>query len=83
MAMPQANGKAAIAYLNDSDSTLWPDGSASVASDLEDGKYVMVHFPRYYYRSENLGNNRYKFYISDKKINGNYKKERECLMGGV
>lgn len=81
MAMPQANGKAAIAYLNDSDSTLWPDGSASVASDLEDGKYVMVHFPRYYYRSENLGNNRYKFYISDKKINGNYKKERECLMG--
>lgn len=41
----------------------------------------MVHFPKYYYRNEYLGNNRYKFYISDRKINDNYKEEGECLVG--
>lgn len=29
MAMPQANGKAAIAYLKDTDSRYWPDGTTS------------------------------------------------------
>lgn len=80
MAMPQNAGKAAIAYLNETDSTKWPDGTAADLGAVA-GKYVMVHFPKYYYRSEDLGNFRYKFYISEKKLNNNYKEERECLVG--
>lgn len=81
LATPQANGKAAIAYTNDTDSTKWPDGTASLATAQTAGRYVMVHFPSYYYRNENLGNNKYKFYISERKLNDNYKEERECLIG--
>lgn len=81
-AMPQANGKAAIAYLEETNSGVWPNGSSTgVPNGRTSGKYIMVHFPTYYYRSENLGNNKYKYYISERKLNDNYKEERECLIG--
>lgn len=80
MAMPQTNGKAAIAYLHNTNSQLWPDGSGAPLS-LAHGKHFMVHFPKYYYRSESLGNDKYKFYISERQLNDNYKEERECLVG--
>ena len=81
MAMPQANGKAAIAYLSPDDSKKWADGSNSPVTVINAGKHVMVHFPKYYYRNEDLGNSKYKLYISDRKINDNYKEEKECLIG--
>lgn len=81
MAMPQANGKAAIAYLNEVASGLWPDDTVSPATKQDAGKYVMVHFPKYYYRNEDLGNERFKYHISEVKINEYYKEERECLVG--
>lgn len=81
MAMPQANGKAAIAYLNNSDSTKWPDGSISPYDTYSEGVNIMVHFPAYYYRSEELGDKRYKLYLSEVKINSSYKEEKECLVG--
>lgn len=81
LAKPQANGKAAIAYLKDTDSTYWPDGTSASFSVSNSGNWMMVHFPKYYYRSEDLGGKRYKFYISDRKLNDNYKEEPECLIG--
>lgn len=81
MVKPQANGRAAIAYLNEIDSTKWPDGTVAPYDNTSDGWHLMVHFPKYYYRNEDLGNNKYKLYISEKKINENYKEERECLIG--
>lgn len=80
LALPQANGTAAIAYLNDTDSTKWPDGTTvSVSNGGQD--YYMVHFPKYYYKSVNTDTNKWRLYISERKINDDYKEERECLIG--
>lgn len=81
LAMPQANGKAAIAYLNETDSTKWPDGSSAPYNTKIPGKNLMVYFPKYYYRNEDLGNKRYKYYISEINFEDKYKEERECLIG--
>lgn len=80
LALPQANGTAAIAYLNDTDSTKWPDGSTV---DVINGgsNYYMVHFPKYYYKSVSTDTNKWRLYISESKINDDYKEERECLIG--
>ena len=80
LALPQANGTAAIAYLNDTDSTKWPDGS-TVSVTNGGSNYYMVHFPKYYYKSVSTGTNKWRLYISERKINDDYKEERECLIG--
>lgn len=79
MALPQADGKAAIAYLNETDSTQWPDGSE--APRCEAGKHLMVYFPAYYYRSEKIDTDKWKYYVSDRRLNEHYKEERACLIG--
>lgn len=83
MVKPQANGKAAIAYLGEQNSALWADGSSASATvfGAHSGEYIMVHFPKYYYRCETLTADKYKLYISDRKLNDNYQEERECLIG--
>ena len=80
LALPQANGTAAIAYLNDTDSTKWPDGT-TVSVTNGGSNYYMVHFPKYYYRCEERSSNVWRLYISETKINDDYKEERECLIG--
>lgn len=80
LALPQANGTAAIAYLNDTDSTKWPDGS-TVSVSNGGQNYYMVHFPKYYYKSVSTDTNKWRLYISERKINDDYKEERECLIG--
>ena len=81
LALPQDDGTAAIAYLNATDSNKWEDGTNVEYSGAIHYIYYMVHFPKYYYRSENSATNKYKLYISERKINDNYKEERECLIG--
>lgn len=83
LALPQDDGSAAIAYLNSTDSNKWEDGSTVNPTGAYHYVYYMVHFPKYYYRMDNSGAavNKYKLYISEKKINENYKEERECLIG--
>lgn len=83
LALPQNDGSAAIAYLGSTDSNKWEDGSTVNLTGAYHYVYYMVHFPKYYYRMDNSGAavNKYKLYISEKKINENYKEERECLIG--
>ena len=83
LALPQDDGSAAIAYLGSTDSNKWEDGSTVEPTGAYHYVYYMVHFPKYYYRMDNSGAavNKYKLYISEKKINENYKEERECLIG--
>lgn len=83
LALPQNDGSAAIAYLGSTDSNKWEDGSTVNHTGAYHYVYYMVHFPKYYYRMDNSGAavNKYKLYISEKKINENYKEERECLIG--
>lgn len=77
LAMPQANGHASITYLNPNNSNQFEDGSA--VSGYTD--FYMVHFPKYYYRSEMIATNKWKLYVSEMKIDNRYKEERECLVG--
>lgn len=83
LALPQNDGSAAIAYLGSTNSNKWEDGSTVNPTGAYHYVYYMVHFPKYYYRMDNSGAavNKYKLYISEKKINENYKEERECLIG--
>lgn len=83
LALPQNDGSAAIAYLGSTNSNKWEDGSTVEPTGAYHYVYYMVHFPKYYYRMDNSGAavNKYKLYISEKKINENYKEERECLIG--
>lgn len=81
LALPQNDGSAAIAYLNSTDSNKWEDGSTVNRTGTYHYVYYMVHFPKYYYRTELVSTGKSKLYISDRKINDSYKEERECLIG--
>lgn len=81
LALPQNDGSAAIAYLNSTDSNKWEDGSTVNRTGAYHYVYYMVHFPKYYYRTELVSIGKFKLYISDRKINDSYKEERECLIG--
>lgn len=81
LALPQDDGSAAIAYLNSTDSNKWEDGSTVNRTDAYHYVYYMVHFPKYYYRTELVSTGKFKLYISDRKITDSYKEERECLIG--
>lgn len=83
IAKPQSDGSAAITYLDPSNSNYFADGS-STSNYTTDAMYRwMVHFPKYYYKCEQDSSNssKWKLYISDRKLNENFKEERECLIG--
>lgn len=81
LALPQDDGSAAIAYLNSTDSGKWEDGSTVNPTGAYNYLYYMVHFPKYYYRTELVSIGKFKLYISDRKLTDSYKEERECLIG--
>lgn len=81
LALPQNDGSAAIAYLNSTDSNKWEDGSTVNHTGAYHYVYYMVHFPKYYYRTELVSIGKFKLYISDRKLTDSYKEERECLIG--
>ena len=81
LALPQDDGSAAIAYLNSTDSNKWEDGSTVNRTGAYHYVYYMVHFPKYYYRTELGSIGKFKLYISDRKLTDSYKEERECLIG--
>ena len=81
LALPQDDGSAAIAYLNSTDSNKWEDGSTVNRTGVYHYVYYMVHFPKYYYRTELVSIGKFKLYISDRKLTDSYKEERECLIG--
>lgn len=81
LALPQDDGSAAIAYLNSTDSNKWEDGSTVNRTSAYHYVYYMVHFPKYYYRTELVSIDKFKLYISDRKLTDSYKEERECLIG--
>lgn len=81
LALPQDDGSAAIAYLNSTDSNKWEDGSTVNRTGAYHYVYYMVHFPKYYYRTELVNMGKFKLYISDRKLTDSYKEERECLIG--
>lgn len=81
LALPQDDGSAAIAYLNSTDSNKWEDGSTVNRTGAYHYVYYMVHFPKYYYRTELVSTGKSKLYISDRKLTDSYKEERECLIG--
>lgn len=81
LALPQNDGSAAIAYLGSTDSNKWEDGSTVEPTGAYHYVYYMVHFPKYYYRTELVSIGKFKLYISDRKLTDSYKEERECLIG--
>lgn len=83
LAWRQSDSNTIITYLNDNDSTKFPDGSTAVtAGKLANinNVFLMVHFPKYYWKTEQISAGKWKLWLSTKQLSG-YKEEPECLIG--
>lgn len=77
---PQADGSTIISYLNDTDSSKYPDGS-NATNGYTQNIDIMVHFPKYYHKTVEVSPGRWRTYISEVQINNDYIEEPECLVG--
>ena len=77
---PQADGSTIISYLNDTDSSKYPDGS-NATNGYTQNIDIMVHFPKYYHKTVEVTPGRWRTYISEVQINNDYIEEPECLVG--
>ncbi len=62
------SGNATICYLDNNNSTLYNDGSAA-ALDCSEGD-VMVYFPEFWYKYENVDDDYFRYYISERAMDG-------------
>ena len=79
----KGNDTAYITYLNETDSSKFPDSTKAVTvnSNLNNPRIqLMVYFPKYYYKVDSQSSNVYRIYFSEKPLAG-YKEEPECLVG--
>ena len=80
VAKPYGDNEVVISYLNENDSTKFPDGS-TIAGNAASQTYVMVHFPKYYHKTVEVSPNRWRTYISEVQIDNDYIEEPEMLVG--
>ncbi len=76
--MTSTDGIATICYLDDSNSTLYADGSAATLTGAEGD--VMVYFPEYWYMYESVDDNTFRYYFSQCALDG-YVRVEASLVG--
>lgn len=80
VAKPYGDNEVVISYLNENDSTKFPDGS-TISGNAASQTYVMVHFPKYYHKTVEVSTGRWRTYISEVQIDNDYIEEPEMLVG--
>lgn len=80
IAKPYGDDAALISYLNESDSSKYPDNS-NVEHDVNKKENIMVHFPKYYHKTIERSPGIWRTYISEQQIDSDYIEEPEMLLG--
>lgn len=80
IAKPYGDDAALISYLNESNSSKYPDNS-NVEHDLNKKENIMVHFPKYYHKTIERSPGIWRTYISEQQIDSDYIEEPEMLLG--
>lgn len=80
IARPYGDDAALISYLNESNSSKYPDNS-NVEHDVNKKENIMVHFPKYYHKTIERSPGIWRTYISEQQIDSDYIEEPEMLLG--
>lgn len=80
IAKPYGDDAALISYLNESNSSKYPDNS-NVEHDVNKKENIMVHFPKYYHKTIERSPGIWRTYISEQQIDSDYIEEPERLVG--
>ncbi len=73
------SGEATICYLNDSNSNFYYDG-AEINLEIITNADVMVYFPEYWYKYENVDNDYFRYHFSEWEMDG-YIRVEASLVG--
>ena len=74
-----AEGKVAIAYLNNSNSNQYEDGTTAKLDGTEGD--VMVDFPEFYYKWESVDGNKFRYRFAEYNVDGTFKHVPRSLVG--
>lgn len=80
IAKPYGDDAALISYLNETDSSKWPDGTNAIYETIRK-ESLMVHFPKYYHKTIERSPGIWRTYISEQQIDNDYIEEPELLLG--
>lgn len=80
IAKPYGDDAALISYLNETDSSKWPDGTGATYETVRK-ESLMVHFPKYYHKTIERSPGIWRTYISEQQIDNDYIEEPELLLG--
>lgn len=73
------DGEATISYLRDDNSNFYADGSAAKLDGTEGD--VMVDFPEFYYKWEQVDSNRFRYRFAEYNVDGSFKHVPRSLVG--
>lgn len=79
LAKKSADGQMTIRYLKNDNSNYYDDGTAAKLDGTEGD--VMVYFPRFYYKYENLGSYKFAYSFALVQLDNTWKESAECLVG--
>ena len=74
-----AEGQVTIAYLNNSNSNQYEDGTAAKLDGTEGD--VMVDFPEFYYKWEKVDDNKFRYRFAEYNVDGSFKHVPRSLVG--
>lgn len=74
-----AEGQVTIAYLKDTDSNYYEDGTAAQLNGNEGD--VMVNFPEFYYKWEQVDANKFRYRFAEYNVDGTFKHVPRSLVG--
>lgn len=74
-----AEGQVTIAYLKDTDSNYYEDGTAAQLNGNEGD--VMVDFPEFYYKWEQVDANKFRYRFAEYNVDGTFKHVPRSLVG--
>ena len=80
IAKPYGDDAALISYLNETNSSQWPDGTGATYNHVKK-ESLMVHFPKYYHKTIERSPGIWRTYISEQQIDSDYIEEPELLLG--
>ena len=73
------DGEVTISYLRDANSNFYADGSAAKLDGTEGD--VMVDFPEFYYKWEQVDSNRFRYRFAEYNVDGTFKHVPRSLVG--
>ena len=74
-----AEGQVTIAYLNNSNSNQYEDGTTAELDGTEGD--VMVDFPEFYYKWEEVDDNKFRYRFAEYNVDGSFKHVPRSLVG--